>query len=297
MSRSGFRLAACALLGVFALGSPLSGDALAGKKKSKAKAKPKAAATAAFKGDAKALGELMGPYKFGMTSKDILSVLSKQIGDRYKEKIAATTDVYQQDKLRRDRQAELDRIKRSYVEFRGKKTGWDVSIIDDQFAHNSDESMLVHWENDPASGRDQRRFFFFHDGRLYKMGIALNTNNLKNEQRTFDYFRGLMEARYGKGSVKTSKDADGVDRPVALEWRSKSHHVSALDKLAFYGSFVLVVADPGQEATLASIRQQNAQKKSKSTALQTVLEKEGDNDTPGLDDNKAAVDAVLKGGN
>ena len=294
MSRSGFRLAACALLGVFALGSPLSGDAVAGKKKSKAK--PKAASTAAFKGDAKALGELMGPYKFGMTSKDILGILSKQIGDRYKEKIAATTDVYVQDKLRRDRQAELDRIKKSYVEFKGVKTGWDVSIIDDQFGHNSDESMMVHWENAPETGRDQRRFFFFHDGRLYKMLIALNSSQLKNEQRTFDYFRGLMETRYGKGSVKMSKDADGVDRPVGLDWRSKSHHVSALDKLAFYGSFVLVVADPGQEQTLVSIRAQNAQKKNKNTALQSVLEKDGE-DQLGLEDNKASSDAVLKGGN
>ena len=290
MSRSGFRLAACALVGAFALGF-VAGDAGAGKKK---KSKAKATATAAFKGDAKALAELMGPYKFGMTSKDILGVLSKQIGDRYKEKIAATTDVYQQDKLRRDRQAELDRIKKSFVEFKGAKTGWDVSIIDDQFAHNTDESMMVHWENAPETGRDQRRFFFFHDGRLYKMLVALNSSQLKNEQRTFDYFRGLMEARYGKGSVKSAKDIDGVDRPVGLEWRSKSHHVSALDKLAFYGSFVLVVADPGQEATLVSIRQSSAKPKSKNTALQTALEKDGD-DPIGLEDNKSSSDAVLKG--
>ena len=293
MSRSGFRLAACALVGAFALGS-LVGDAGAGKKKSKSKAKAKATATAAFKGDAKALAELMGPYKFGMTSKDILGVLSKQIGDRYKEKIAGTTDVYQQDKLRRDRQAELDRIKKSFVEFKGAKTGWDVSIIDDQFAHNTDESMMVHWENAPETGRDQRRFFFFHDGRLYKMLVALNSSQLKNEQRTFDYFRGLMETRYGKGSVKMAKDIDGVDRPSGLEWRSKSHHVSALDKLAFYGSFVLVVADPGQEATLVSIRQSSAKPKTKNTALQTALEKDGD-DPIGLEDTTASSDAVLKG--
>jgi hypothetical protein len=293
MSRSGFRLAACALVGAFALGS-LVGDAAAGKKKSKSKAKAKATPTAAFKGDAKALAELMGPYKFGMTSKDILGVLSKQIGDRYKEKIAGTTDVYQQDKLRRDRQAELDRIKKSFVEFKGAKTGWDVSIIDDQFAHNTDESMMVHWENAPETGRDQRRFFFFHDGRLYKMLVALNSSQLKNEQRTFDYFRGLMETRYGKGSVKMAKDIDGVDRPSGLEWRSKNHHVSALDKLAFYGSFVLVVADPGQEATLVSIRQSSAKPKTKNTALQTALEKDGD-DPIGLEDNKASSDAVLKG--
>jgi hypothetical protein len=294
MSRSRFRLAA-AILSVFAL-TCVFHDADAAKKKKKGKAS-KPAATAAFKGDAKALGELMGPYKFGMTQKDVLGILYKQIGEKYKEKISATNDVYAQDKLRRKQKEEFDRIKKSFTKFEGKKTGWDVSIIDDQFAHNTDESMMVHWEN-AATGAagDQRRFFFFYDGRLYKMLIALNSSQLKNEQRTFDYFRGLMEARYGKGSVKMQKDVDNVERPTGIEWRSKSHHVSALDKLAFYGSFVLVVAEPGQEQTLASVRS-NSPKKPKSSTMQTVLIKDGEDDTPSLDENKAGSDAVLRGGN
>jgi hypothetical protein len=286
------RLAVVLFVSFFAFATLLTGEADAAKKKKKRR--PAAKAKVTHKIDAKALGELMGPYKFGMSKKQILGILNHQITDRYKEKISATTDVYMQDKLRRKKAAELARIKKSFIEFKGNKSGWDVSIIDDQFAHNTDESMMVHWENSPDTGRDQRRFFFFQDGRLYKMFVALNTSQLKNDQRKFSFFQSLMEARYGKGSVVVSKDLDGVERPTAIEWNSKTHHVMAIDKLAFYGSFCLMVADPGREEHLASLRKASAPVKKQNSVLKSVMSDEKEDDTPGLNDNKAAVDAVLR---
>lgn len=296
MSQAGFRRSLItAFVGAFALTCAIAGDADAGKRKRK-KAAAKPAAAAALKvttGEhAAALAELMGPYKFGMSSKEILNVLGSQINEKFEEKIKATTDVYAQDKLRRTRDIELGRIKKSYVEFRGAKGGWDVSIIDDQFAHNTDESMMVQWEN--QGGTDQRRFFFFRDKKLYKMFIALNSKNLKDEQKTFSFFQGLMEGKYGAGKVVLSKDIDGVERPMGVEWRTKSHHVTALDKLSFYGSFCLVIADPSVEKDLVAVRTASAKAKVTNTAMKSVVTGDKEDDTPGLDENKAAVDALLK---
>ena len=292
MSRSGIRRIAAAALTLVGLATLLSvGDAASEKKK---KTKAATSTPAAAKINTKALGDLMGPYKFGMTQKDILGILSKQIADKYKDKIAGTSDVYVQDKMRKNRQAELDRIKNSYIEFKGQKSGWDVSIIDDQFGHNTGESMMVYWEN--QGGADQRRFFFFHEGRLYKMFVALNSSNLKEEQKNFAFFKGLMEARYGKGTVRMEKDIDGVAKPIALEWRSSSHHVLALDKLSFYGAFCLMVADNGEEKVLAGMREsQGGKKKGQDAVMKAVMKDGSADDTPGLDDNKSAVDAVLRG--
>jgi hypothetical protein len=283
------RLAVVLFVSFFAFSALLAGEADAAKKK-----RPAAKAKVTHKINAKALGELMGPYKFGMSKKQILGILNKQISERYQEKIGATTDVYMQDKLRRKKAAELARIKKSFIEFKGNKSGWDVSIIDDQFAHNTDESMMVHWENSPDTGRDQRRFFFFQDGRLYKMFVALNTSQLKNDQRKFAFFQSLMEARYGKGSVVVSKDLDGVERPTAIEWNSRTHHVMAIDKLAFYGSFCLMVAEPGREEQLVALRKASAPAKKQNSILKSVMSDEKEDDTPGLNDNKGAVDAILR---
>ena len=90
-----------------------------------------------------------------------------EIDDRYEEKIKATTDVSVQDKLRKEKKAELARTSGTYVKFDGKKTGWDVSIVENEFAHGTGESMMERWENE--GGKNNRRFFFFKDEKLWKM--------------------------------------------------------------------------------------------------------------------------------
>src|SRR5688500_10127835 len=97
------RSTAVALLAALTL-SAAAADAGAAKKK---RAKP----AAIQKVDARAIGELMGPFKFGMTPKQVLGVLAKQIDEKYAERIKTTEDVYKQDQLRRQKQVEIDRIR------------------------------------------------------------------------------------------------------------------------------------------------------------------------------------------
>lgn len=287
MWRSGCRLSLC--LSACALALTLAGpgqtrEALAGGDN---KASPKGGRVGA-KLSERALGELMGPFKFGMTKQDVLKALSLKINERYKDRIAGTSDVYAQDKLRRDRQAEFDRIKKSFVEFQGKKTGWDVSIVDDQFGHKTDEAMMVHWENAADGARDQRRFFFFHKDRLYKMFIALNSTSLKDEQRNFAYFQDLMEQRYGAGKVHASTGT--------IEWKSATYRVLAVDKLSFYGSFCLVISDPQEDAALEGIRAAHKKPKPENKVIKAVTAKDEKDQTPGLNDNRTGVETVVGGG-
>ena len=111
----------------------------------------------------KVLAELYGGFKFGMTKDDVLKVLQKQIDERFEEKIKSTEDITKKDKLRSEKKRELTDVTKSYVEFNGKNVGgWDVSIIEGEFAHKTNEAMLDRWEN--KDGKNQRRFFFFADG-------------------------------------------------------------------------------------------------------------------------------------
>jgi hypothetical protein len=233
----------------------------------------------------------MGPFEFGMTKEQILKILAKQIKEAYAEKVKATTDVYMQDKLRRKQKAEIKRIKRTHIAFTGKKSGWDVSIIDDQFARNTGESMMVYWENAAESGKDQRRFFFFHEGRLYKMFIQLGSAMLKDDQRSFSYFHQVMQRRYGGGKVTMKK---GSDEPTSVLWSSRKFNVTALDKLEFYNSFCLVIADPGAEAALAAAREAMKRDPTKSNIIDSVVLGKDEDDTPSLDQNKGVVDRMTK---
>lgn len=235
----------------------------------------------------KALGELMGAYKFGMDKDEIIGVLTKQIDERYAEQIAGTSDVLTQDKLRKEKGKDISRIKQSYLEFKGKKSGWDVSLIDTEFAHNTGEAVLVHWEN--AGGKNQRRFFFFYDGKLWKMLVAVDTKALPDDQRNFKFFRELMEARYGKARTVDGRAVWTVTEP-ALE-------VHAIDKMAFYGTFALLAQDPNLVPQVMATRKANAPETKKPDAIiEVIREKGNDSDKVNLDENSDAVDAIINGG-
>ena len=60
-------------------------------------------------------------------------------------RLSATFD---QDRVRKERQDAITQMRDSYIKFNGQKTGWDVSIVDREFGHRNNESMLVLWEKD-----------------------------------------------------------------------------------------------------------------------------------------------------
>jgi len=231
----------------------------------------------------KKLAELMSAFKFGMTKDEVLGVLQKQFDERYAEQIASTTDVAVQDRLRREKKQELDRVRKTFVSFEGKKTGWDVSLIEEQFAHTTGESMLVYWEN--QNGKNQRRFFFFFEGKLYKMFISLDTSMLPEDKRNFENFQTVMETLYGAGLVEPGK----------ITWETSDFHVQALDRLKAYDALALVLWDPSVMKTLTQIRKDKAAPAHEMNGvIKQVLDK-GD-EKPALDENKGTVDAVIKAG-
>jgi hypothetical protein len=232
----------------------------------------------------KAMGELMGAYKFGMSKDEIVVQLTKQIDERYAEQIKGTSDVYTQDKLRKEKQKEITRVKQSVVDFDGKKSGWDVSLIDEEFRHGTGESMLFYWENE--GGKNQRRFFFFHDGKLWKMFIAFDTKQLAPESRNFGYFSALLEQRYGKGKVDKNYEA----------WVAPEFEVRAVDKMAFYGALGLLIQDPKEAVAVAQVRAANEPAaKSKDNIIEVIRRKGDASDDVNLDENNDAVNAIING--
>lgn len=229
----------------------------------------------------KKLADLYGGFKFGMSKDEVVAVLSKQLDERYEEKIKATTDIPTQDRLRKEKKAELARVNASYVKFEGKRTGWDVSIIEEELAHNTGESMLERWEN--QGGKNQRRFFFFHDGKLYKMFISLDVSVLPEDKKNFETFRAVMTGQYGPGDVEDGR----------ITWRTGEFQVRAVDKLKAYDALALIIEDPRTVKDLVAIRESKAPpKKETSAVIKAVIDTDGTS-KPDVKSNSNAIDAVI----
>jgi len=52
--------------------------------------------------------------------------------------------------------------------------------------------MIVMWE------KDQRRFLFFYNGKLYKQFIAFNAEHKAFAGKSFDDFAEVIQARTGR---------------------------------------------------------------------------------------------------
>jgi hypothetical protein len=219
-----------------------------------------------------------------MTKDDVVGVLQKQLDDRYADLIKGAADVYGQDNLRKQKKEELERITSSYVSFEAKNTPWDVSLVEDEFAHNTTESMLVYWEN--QAGKNQRRFFFFFGGKLWKMYISLDTSSIPEDKKNFAFFQTGLAGKYGPGDVDV--DAGKVT------WRTDDFTVRAIDKLKTYDALCIALQDTRVTKDVEALRVQKAPPvKGTSPVIRAVIDNKGD-DHPDTKQNANAVDQVLK---
>ena len=265
---------------VFSAALALSGSALA-------KGKPaKGGGGHGQAPNARAVGELMGKFKWGMSPDDCVKVIGETLHAKIAEDIKKETDVYKQDQLRNGEKEELDKVRASLVKFDGQKSGWDSSIVDKEFGHRNDESMLVMWE------RDQRRFLFFYNGRLYKQYIAFNAEHPVFQGKSFDDFAKLIQNRYGQAEMKMAsmrtKDDVTLDH---LEWPSAGDTTLwAIDQSGFYGNFCLKLYQTSVNTTVEKMRADHSPRAGRGNA---VIDAITTPETVKGDPNEDVVDRVV----
>jgi hypothetical protein len=231
----------------------------------------------------KALAELFGGFKFGMTKDEVIAVFSRQLDERYDDKIKATTDIGAQDRLRRDKRNEVSRLQQSYVSFdTGKTSPWDVSIVDGEFAHNTGEAMLERWEN--QGGKNQRRFIFFFDGKLWKMFVSLDVSILPEDKKNFATFQSVVEAKYGPGEVDGGR----------ITWRTDDLEARAVDKLKSYDALALVVEDPRVRRQVEAAREAKAPPRQGGNPMIKQVIDADQKDHPTIRSDGSTVDAVIR---
>ena len=228
--------------------------------------------------------ELKGDYAWGMTPQAVKDKLFAKIDASYKERAEKVRlDPTKSDQVRQLIKADKDRITKSYVKFEGKTPGWEVSIIDEEFVPNNNESMLVYQEP------KQKRYFFFSGESLFKMFIAFDKEVVQG--KSFADFGEMMQQKYGKAQpVYRTVVLHGVKENVldAFQWRStEGDGLRLVDRSKFYDVYCLVVFDRSVADRQAEIRKNNAAQVPKGSFVDSVIEKSSDRD-----ENDNVVDRI-----
>ncbi len=250
-----------------------------------ARAAKKKVAAAGPAASSQEIEKLKGQFKWGMSPDEVMAKVVEKLEATYDARLKATAqDPTKYDRIRKEMMAEVDRArKHSIVKFDGKKTGYDVSIIDQEFTHKAGESMLA------AKEESASRYFFFVEDKLYKMFIAFDKEMLQG--KGFSDFGKMMQARFGKGrevNVEVKVKGGAHKKLDHYVWAARGDGLRLVDRSGFYDVFCLVLYDGSIEERQAAVRKANAKGERADALIDAVTGKE----TSTTDVNDDVIDRV-----
>jgi hypothetical protein len=193
------------------------------------------------------IAESMGDLRWGMSKDDLEKKFKAAVKAKYQPLIAKTKSAVEEDHLREQERDELAAISKGYVEFDGRTTGWDVSFLKGEFAHKTNESMLVVRDN------NSQNFYFLIDGKFWKWYKAFDAAVFPADD--FAAFENAVERRFGASKSVHAELRPGEGERQWLEWQDPKTRLRAIDLTDFYGFYCLVFE---QKATLDQLAQLRA---------------------------------------
>jgi hypothetical protein len=267
-------------LGVFLMATLFLAVSAPGVVAAKGKGKGKAGKAAEKVGPAPAasteqIAELKGDYKWGMTSKQVVDKINERIAATYAEKIEkSAADPSRNDALRKQLRGEVSKTSKNFVKFDGQRTGWDVSIIDQEISQNVGQSMVF------AKEKTSTRYFFFMNDSLYKMFVAFDKEMLAG--KGFEDFGAGMQAKFGRAQpVYLTRNVHGVQQKKLdhFLWGSTTGDgLRLVDRSEFYDVYCLVVYDGAIEHRAVDAKKASSGQASGSIVDAVLTEKPSDRD-------------------
>ena len=247
-------------------------DLYAGKKKKGKKKKKKQKSTeVTVAPTSEQIDPMIEEFDWGMTHEEVLKILSKKIEDKYRKKMAKTSDPINEDQYYKQMQAKIKLLKKGYVEFTGQVTGYDSSLVNIEYTHKNDESMIV-FPKDSKMGRKWDDYFFFINDRLWKIFRAFDADMFPGLQWTD--VQGAMSTKFGAKPLEMKKfDPDTkLVNVIGLQWQDSNTLLSLLDYTTFFGIFCLRFEDHSTLAQIDTLRVNKPPSKGGSSIVDAITE-------------------------
>ena len=152
---------------------------------------------------------------FGAKPDTLLKYVQRNLFVEQAERLGEATDPNVRDNIQIQIKQRLQTIRDSHTAFKGQKTGYNVSVISTDFAHNATESMLV------VPVQKSHDYYFFVKDKMWKL---VTTELLRG---TFPAFIVRMTQLYGAPGAIDYRDPEFKQQPKAARWVGKRFTVEA----------------------------------------------------------------------
>lgn len=230
------------------------------------------------------IADQMKGLPWGMHVRAVAAQFESTIRRSYKETLAAAKGAIEEDRARSKMMREIDDLKKSYVKFDGQRTGFEGTMIENEFTHNNNES-LFYWD----AGKYVEYMFFFNE-RFWKRVRTFRRDSFKADI-SFDDYVATLTNRFGRGLEMFGESGELIE----IKWQNNDTYMSARDQSGFYGVFVLVFAARVTEDNLAKLRP-NKGRRSHVPGSQTNSLVEAVTSGDAADHNSSVIDSYTGGG-
>lgn len=192
---------------------------------------------------------LKGDFRWGMSTRDVFKLLSREIEAEYaKKQEAAGDDAMAQDGARSWRAEQLQELKANHTSFKAaSKHRWGVSLIQFEYEDDVQEEML--WVKANAT---LRKFYFFRDGELWKIFYAYSPDTWPGVSYA-DVAKDKFMKWFGPSPEEKVKQDPETAAPLVryFEWKSSDNDViRSFDMTQVHGVIALAVIDQSAEDSL-----------------------------------------------
>lgn len=194
------------------------------------------------------IASLTKGFEWGMAPDAVIAKLSEATAKYYDDQFKETKNPMEQDRLRKEKTAELNELKKGHIKFAAStKHKWGVSLIQYEFADDSNEEMV--WIKE---GTKLRKFYFFKDGGLWKIVYAFNKEKWPDKD-----YAGVVDNSFKKWfgvnpAAKTKQDPKTAAVLLRYhEWLGeKNEKVRSFDLTEVHGIIMIAVIDGNAEAAI-----------------------------------------------
>lgn len=195
----------------------------------------------------KGVSAILKTLDWGASSIRVFEALEAEVDERFADTIKGA-DTLVIDKIMRRKRAEKKSIRKAYVRFDGRTTGYEASLVADDFTANNGEAM-VRVDDGPA-----QRYYFFKDEQLYKVLVVYSTAVAR--QTKFPAFVNKAAGKYGK-PVSTITDEKADNALVGAIWRDDMTELRVRDR-SLFGTYTMAFLQAGRGAQIEDARAPSA---------------------------------------
>lgn len=181
-----------------------------------------------------ALNEVLGDIKWGDSKQDVIKKIKDKEMARLREDKKITSDAILMQKERKDLLDRVATAEKSYARLEGD-TGYEVSVIADEYSTNNGESFFR------MKDKVAQRFYFFIDGRFYKLVVAYNASYVQGVP--FESFVGSSVKKYGRPAVAEYDTIRQKEQLALVVWEDPETTLGVKNKKELFDTYTMVFTD------------------------------------------------------